>query len=119
MSSNTGNITITSTPMGSGLVPHINANGGTITWNPKRKYLTPRQHLFLIRMKRCFDSPIERGTDFRFSLGLNAFGHTEWAWRKGRDISEFLEEISKAGCYDALERDILNGIRFLWIEVGK
>jgi hypothetical protein len=70
-------------------------------------------------MKRCFDSPIERGTDFRFSLGINAVGGVEWAWRKGRDISEFLEEISKAGCYDALERDILNGIRTLWIEVGK
>jgi hypothetical protein len=70
-------------------------------------------------MKRCFDSPIERGTDFRFSLGINAVGGVEWAWRKGRDISEFLEEISKAGCYDSLERDILNGIRTLWIEVGK
>ena len=84
-----------------------------------KNYLTPRQQLFLIRMKRCFDSPIERGTDFRFSLGINAVGGVEWAWRKGRDISEFLEEISKAGCYDSLERDILNGIRTLWIEVGK
>lgn len=70
-------------------------------------------------MKRCFESPIERGTDFRFSLGLNSVGQPDWAWRKGRDISEFLEEISKAGCYDDGERDILNGIRFLWIEVGK
>ena len=118
MSSNTGNVTITSTPMGSGLVPHINANGGTITWNPKRNYLTPRQHLFLIRMKRCFDSPIERGTDFRFSIGLNGAGQPDWAWRKGRDISEFLEEISSGGCYDESERDILNGIRSLWISVG-
>jgi len=81
-------------------------------------YLTPRQHLFLIRMKRCFDSPIERGTDFRFALGLNSANQTEWAWRKGSAISEFLEEISTAGCYDSLERDILNGIRTLWIEVG-
>ena len=118
MSSNTGNVTITSTPMGSGLVPHINANGGTITWNPKRNYLTPRQHLFLIRMKRCFDSPIERGTDFRFSIGLNGAGQPDWAWRKGRDISEFLEEISSGGCYHESERDILNGIRSLWISIG-
>ena len=83
-----------------------------------KNYLTPRQHLFLIRMKRCFDSPIESGTDFRFALGLNGVGQPDWAWRKGRDISEFLEEISKAGCYDSLERDILNGIRSLWISVG-
>ena len=81
-------------------------------------YLTPRQHLFLIRMKRCFDSPIERDIDFRFSIGLNGLGQPDWAWRKGRDISEFLEEISSGGCYDESERDILNGIRSLWISVG-
>lgn len=117
MSSNTGNTTITSTPIGSGLVPHINANG-TINWNPKTNYLTPHQHLLLIRMKRCFDSPIERDMDFKFSLGLNEILQPDWAWRKGRDISEFLEEISKTGCYDESERDILNGIRALWISVG-
>ena len=83
-----------------------------------KNYLTPRQHLFLIRMKRCFDSPIERGTDFRFSIGLNGLGQPDWAWRKGRAISEFLEEISSGGCYNESERDILNGIRSLWISVG-
>ena len=83
-----------------------------------KNYLTPRQHLFLIRMKRCFDSPIERGTDFRFSIGLNGAGQPDWAWRKGSAISEFLEEISSGGCYNESERDILNGIRSLWISVG-
>ena len=83
-----------------------------------KNYLTPRQHLFLIRMKRYFDSPIKRGKDFRFSLGLNGAGQPDWAWRKGRDISEFLEEISSGGCYNESERDILNGIRSLWISIG-
>ena len=107
MSSNTGNVTITSTPI-----------YRKITWNPKTNYLTPRQHLFLIRMKRYFDSPIKRGKDFRFSLGLNGAGQPDWAWRKGRDISEFLEEISSGGCYNESERDILNGIRSLWMGIG-
>ena len=113
MSSNTDNTTITDTQMGIGLVPHINANGGTINWNPKRNFrLTESQKMGVEKMIWFFDSLHNYSKEFDIQIGFLEDGHTPHIITlKGLAIVKHLTGVLEFEVYGEDGRDILNGMR--------
>ena len=119
MSSNTGNITITSTPMGSGLVPHINANGGTINWNPKRNFrLTESQKMGLEKMIWYFDTKDKAFRKFEIHIGYLPDGTKHQITLEGVAIVRHLKGVLEFEVYGEDGRSILNGMRECYMREG-
>ena len=110
------NSTFTGTPMGSGLVPHINVRGNTINWNPsliKKNYRLTESHKRGIRkMMEYFDSLHNFGKKFEVHIGFLEDGHTpHLITLEGSAIVKHLGGVLEFEVYGEDGRDILNGIR--------
>ena len=122
MSSNTANTlgtikginsTFTGTQMGIGLVPHINANGGTINWNPKTNFrITERHKEGIGKMIEYFGSLHNFCKGFEVRIGFLEDGHTPHSITlEGSAIIKHLKGVLDFEVYGEDGRDILNGIR--------
>ena len=109
------NSTFTGTPMGSGLVPHINSRGNTINWNPsliKKNYrLTERHKVGIRKMMEYFDSLHNFGKGFEVWIGVLPNGAPHSITLEGSAIVKHLGGVLEFAVYGEDGRDILNGIR--------
>ena len=113
------NSTFTGTPMGSGLVPHINARGNTINWNQsliKKNYrLTEEQKEGIQKMITLFGSMNYNDRALIFCIGTHSDGSPHLIALKGLDINRHLKGVLNFAVYGEDGREILNGIRELYL----